>query len=322
MVPGKTPAAPMYGESIQVPQRISDALPTIYLNHLTPTDIRRLQEERQLYRNDALQREHFCRICPLTFKDYETDKIEAHYKTHKDRELDNGQCILCNTNSWAFMSIGERKAHIQKHVDERTAWDMEEFWGSHRCPACDETFRDMHPDDIIAHCINDHAPGVLHFCDNCGINESVLSNTHQAYHQSHCRNVPCEPVGSKEPEFCIRCGKNTENQDPTEEKLHNRDCHFTGNSFCRKCGLEMTGFSPEAATAHYAVCRRPGGRRRKFCRKCGIQLEGLGNAEIKNHSASCLKKPDIVPDNRSSTLAGEFHAAALLRFISLRCKIY
>jgi hypothetical protein len=306
IIPGRTPAAPMYGESVQVQHKISDALPTVYMNPMTPTDVRLLQKDRQHYRNDSLQREHVCRVCALVFLDYKPEQVLEHYASHQERERFNGECLYCGDRRWGFMTIGERRRHFNQHINEQSGSKMKDFWALHHCPVCNENFEDMQPDDIVAHCINKHAPGSVKFCDKCGINERELTPVHRKHHEKTCRQVSDGPIGSRPPEFCIKCSKNIVGQTTVEEQLHSRDCKTTQDSFCQKCGLEMTAFTPKARIAHFAICRRPGGQKKTFCRKCAEKLHGLGIAELKNHEENCWKTSDLEPDHSSLRLAGMY----------------
>lgn len=295
IVPGRAPAAPMFGQSVQLQHRISDALPTVYQARLTPTDLRQLQEETQSLRNHVLDRKWKCTTCDMSFAHYDKEKIADHISEHQAREKLDGVCIWCGNTQWGFWSTSKKQLHLKSHFDQEHTLKTKEFWDPHECPACNTSFKGMTAKDIIMHCINDHSPGTVRFCDICGINEHDCNFLHRVHHHRTCRSAPDEVEGSGRPQFCIRCGKDTSKQTSAEDSLHKRDCRPTSSFFCQVCGFDVTGFSAVALSTHHAVCKPPGGRKKTFCGKCGKKLEGIDDAAWRQHDRSCWKNNDPTP---------------------------
>ena len=305
IVPGRAPAAPSFGESVQLQHRISDALPTIYLSRTTPTDLRQIQEERQALRNHVLDRQFKCPLCSEKIAHYRREEIADHINEHQARERLAGVCVWCGDTQWGFWSTAKKQKHIRQHLEQENTLKIKNFWDAHECPACNRSFREMRPEDIVAHCINQHAPWTIPFCDKCGLNEQDCTELHRNYHERACRQRPDEHEGSEAHEFCARCGKDTSQQTPAEDDLHQRDCHAVGKWYCQVCGFEITGFSAPAVHAHKASCKPPGGRKKTWCRKCGQRLEGISLIDWHHHDETCWKSKDPEPDNYRFRVEGK-----------------
>jgi hypothetical protein len=65
--PGKLPTPPLFGLSRELQLRVGSSMPTIYAQRLTPTDIRKLQDENQALRNQVMELIFKCPICNVEF---------------------------------------------------------------------------------------------------------------------------------------------------------------------------------------------------------------------------------------------------------------
>jgi hypothetical protein len=264
----------------------------------------------------VLDRQWKCTICSTKFAHYQKEEIVDHISEHQAREKLDGVCIWCGDSQWGFWSTAKKQTHLRQHIEKENTLKMKNFWDAHDCPACNKSFKDMKPEDIVAHCINQHSPWTVPYCDKCGLNEYDCIELHRSHHERTCRQRPDEPEGSKGHEFCAKCGKDTSLQTPAEYDLHQRDCHPTGKWFCQVCGFEITGFSGPAVHAHNVVCKRPGGRKKTYCRKCGQRVEGIDRVDWHYHDQTCWKSRDPEPDDYRLQLGGK------LSFIWLHFGIY
>lgn len=274
------------------------AMPAAYTQRLTATDIALLNEQNQALRNDILGRYLKCPVCNEDFLGYENDKKEKHFTDHQGIYLEEGRCVWCSSTHWRFMTVSQRRAHMNTHflegVKKATVTTIDA-----RCPACNLDFRGMSPNEIALHGINNHQPGTAAFCTKCGIQETRLSPAETAHHQRTCLNMPDKPEGDTSiPGYCERCGKDTSQQNARAAILHARDCTNAtthGNDYCRKCGINKKGWDQPAKENHKWVCKPPNGWKGHYCQKCGQRLSNRDKSWLANHTQSCWNNLEPQP---------------------------
>ena len=294
--PGQEPMPPLYGNTRELMFKVSNHMPTVFGQRLTLTDIAQLHEENQHLRNKVLDRQTICQICGEDFENFQIDEIAEHHKEHRETLQQDGQCPWCADTNYGFMTMEQKRFHLKQHFDREDTITKKNFWKDHRCPLCDEDFTRWKPEEIIDHCLNSHAPGLVQFCDKCGANTGSFNAAEAAYHKRSCRDRPEGLGGDKEPEFCTRCGKNVSHQGPEEAKLHSRDClqQKPKDHFCDRCGFKLSSKSGPEISIHKEYCRAPGGPKRQFCRQCGKNLAKLAKnpAALAAHKRNCFEKDD------------------------------
>lgn len=295
VIPGKLPAAPIYGPSRELQIKVSSSFPTVYAQRITPSDIAELIEENQTLRNKVLERMWACPICSVTFKNYNNTSIREHVQEHIQQMQEVAQCPMCGSADWGFMSMNQKRDHFQWHMDKENTIAMREQWRNIQCPACDKRLSNMEPEAIVDHCIK-HRPDIIRYCDTCGLHEAICTKEELAHHQQVCRQAPERTGNDPIPVFCESCGKDTSNQTQIQMFLHERDCQnkstVSSKAFCTQCGLNTTNFNNMELAGHTVRCKVPRGIKRKFCGRCATEFIGSGN-NPKNFQHEC--RPDRLP---------------------------
>jgi len=297
IIPGKQPAAPIYGPSRELQIKVGPSLPTVYAQRLTPTDIDQLLEENQNLRNKVLDRMWSCPICDVALNHHDNDKIREHGEEHIKQMEEAGQCPWCENTNWAFMTRDQKQHHFQQHMSMEQTDQIRKFWKQIQCPACDIDFTGMTPEVIIKHCLK-HNPNVVQYCDKCGLHEAACTEGELINHRKTCREAPDWKEGEPLPAFCEFCGKDTSTQTEAELLLHERDClnipRANFERFCTKCGLDISILNNRDLAGHDSRCRAPRGHRKRFCARCGTHLTGLDETGKFRHGETChLDEPAI-----------------------------
>jgi hypothetical protein len=306
--PGRMPAPPLYGASRELQLRVGSSMPTIYIQRLTPTDIKQLQNENQKLRNQVLDRIFTCPICDEDFETFEKDKIRDHCRQHQEQLAEAGQCPSCGDPQWAFLTNDQKRSHFAIHRHQHESAIIKKFYEDQCCPVCDRDLSKMKADLVIRHCL-EHAPGQVQFCDRCGLNELDCTNQELNHHHLKCRLADDRNTGDPEPVFCENCGMNITRATDEENQAHQKDCYLGPKGrFCMKCGLNETGHGWEKAAIakHNSHCTPPSGFNKKYCTKCRTELGSLGEAEIAQHRNTCrLVEPGLSTER--SRIIGTTH---------------
>jgi hypothetical protein len=291
VIPGKLPAAPVYGPSRELQLRVSPNFPTVYVQRITPSDIEELMNENQTLRNKVLERMWACNICNTEFKNHDNTSIREHGQEHIKQIQEAGECPLCGSVNWAFMTMDQRREHFKWHIFQENASAKQSPWQELQCPACDRDFSIMHPESIIDHCLK-HTPSVVQYCDKCGLHVAKCTKEELTHHQLVCRSAPERKKNDPEPVFCESCGKDTSNQTEIQMILHMRDCQnrptASSKAFCTRCGLDTTMFNNMQLASHTSRCAVPRGVKRKFCGRCSTDLSEMGSGDKSSHKRICL----------------------------------
>lgn len=304
-MPGKLPAAPIYGPSRELQIKVGASMPTVYAQRLTPTDIEQLIEENQTLRNKALERIWACPICNVSFKNYESVKIREHAQEHIKQIKEAGQCPLCGISDWAFMSADQKWEHLQWHIAKSLPVDGPGHWQQVYCPGCDMDLSRMRPQNIVAHCLG-HNSSTARWCDRCGLDVEQCTNEELKHHWKVCREAPDRMAGDPQPKFCNCCGKDTSTDTRTQHLLHSRDCKpHNKSSFCTKCGFDITTLDGLQRAAHASHCTPPGGMAGKFCARCATDLSKLDTVATAVHQQTCRANDPIVSTSGNDWLASQ-----------------
>jgi hypothetical protein len=307
VIPGKLPAAPVYGPSRELQIKVSPNFPTVYAQRITPSDFDELIEQNQTLRNKVLERMWACPICNMGFKTHNNTNIREHMQEHIKQMQEAGECPLCGNTSWALMSTDQKRAHFEWHIARQRAAAVQNPWRQVRCPACDEDLSTLQPEAIVEHCLK-HSPDIVQYCDKCGLHEAKCTKEEQMHHQKVCREAPERKNGDPEPVFCEYCGKDTSTQTQTQKTLHARDCQnkptASSKIFCTKCGLDITVLNNVQLASHTSRCVVPRGIKRKFCRRCATDLSE-GDATRKSlHRRSCRSHKVMTPPSDVEQFTG------------------
>ncbi|PVH81376.1 hypothetical protein DL98DRAFT_654057 [Cadophora sp. DSE1049] len=289
--PGFAPAAPLYGDNLELAITVGPSMPTVFTQHLTPTDILQLRKENRKLLNHVLEREIGCPICSETFKAYDNDAKVAHYKSHMDVLNSVGKCPMCEEN-WALFTIAQKKQHLLADFAKRESEDIKHFWDDTRCPICNLDLKGSTAEDIATH-IASHVPGALKFCDRCGFDVLACTPAEKAHHNRVCtRKTPVRAHGAPDPIHCQSCGR--ERTAASEKRKEHKSC---GNGyFCIRCGLNLALLGPQEQQAHFRRCRVPNGGLGKYCKRCGKNLASLSAAGLASHNNECYRREPISAD--------------------------
>ncbi|PMD33796.1 hypothetical protein L207DRAFT_146337 [Hyaloscypha variabilis F] len=282
--PGQQPAPPIFGPSRQTPLSTgsSMSLPEPYFIAMTPSDYARKAEENQALRNSCLERMSRCQLCDTSFPEYETDKIAEHLKSHIDALRQAGKCPLCAC-CWAALDMQQKKEHLWGHQKQCESDHMRNFWQGFQCPICDEELLALaSTDDVLAH-MADHPPGLLRFCDRCGLDSTVCSLAHKKHHDQTC--LETDQTGKLS--FCNRCGKERSSETEQDRKTHELTCKPNGSVFCKICGLSLSSMRDNQKHEHSLIHKAPGGPRKTFCKRCGKNLVTMSAEEKATHKQDC-----------------------------------
>ncbi|KAL2061168.1 hypothetical protein VTL71DRAFT_7441 [Oculimacula yallundae] len=284
--PGYAPAAPMYGDNLELAITVGSSMPTVFTQHLTPTDIMELRKENRKLLNHALEREIGCPICNMTFKPYDKDAKSAHYKTHMEQINAAGNCPICNEN-WALFTWTQKRDHLYADFAKKEREEIKQFWEDARCPICDLELNGLSAEAVTTHMAS-HVPGALKFCDRCGLDLLKCTPIERSHHDRVCtRETPVRQDGAPDPVFCENCGR--ERTAATEKSREHETC---GNGqYCVRCGLNLSFLpGPQERHAHTKRCRFAGGTTGTYCKRCGIHLPSLDDLGKASHDNECYRR--------------------------------
>ncbi|KAH7327391.1 hypothetical protein BKA65DRAFT_510503 [Rhexocercosporidium sp. MPI-PUGE-AT-0058] len=292
--PGYAPAAPLYGDNLELGITAGSSMPTVFTQHLTPTDIMQLRKENRKLLNHALEREIGCPICNMTFKAYDNDAKAAHYKGHIDQLNSVSTCPICN-ETWALFTFDQKRNHLFADFAKRESKDIAQFWEGTRCPICNLDLRGKSSEDVTTH-IATHVPGALKFCDRCGFDVIACTPAERAHHERACtRHTPIREPEAPDPILCQSCGRE---RTLASGKTKKHDVCGNGQ-YCIRCGLNLSLLDVQEQNEHSKRCRVPGGAAGKYCKRCGKKLEGLSALGLASHNNACYRREptSVAADN-------------------------
>ncbi|KAF7929234.1 uncharacterized protein EAE98_005153 [Botrytis deweyae] len=297
--PGLDPSAPTYGPSKELTLGVSLSTPAVYTQRLTPTDILNLVEENQKLRNGLLERSHNCLICSVTMAGYDHAEIQRHYGQHLVQLQKEGQCPLCERESWSIMTMEQKKEHLETHQVETDTEMIRNFWNGIECPVCDAKLSGFTAEQVLRH-MADHIPGIVEFCDKCGLRTAICNHAELVHHRYVCLDQPDRGPLDLEPSFCGDCGQNRTAEDEEERGQHVINCtaknrRVQDKKFCTKCGIDKSAWSNDEITTHDEHCTSPQGLPKAFCLRCGTRLLGATEAQLDDHRVYCsirTKEPE------------------------------
>jgi C4-type Zn-finger protein len=298
--PGGKPEPPLFGMSSDLHLCGTDALPTIYSSCLTPTVYAQLREENQTLRCQVLDRIDACPICQETFEVYSRDRKTAHFKTHADQIGSAGKCPVCENDQWKIMDMDQRREHISYHYKGGELGRGGTMFEKLDCPVCDRELSIIgDADDILFH-MAEHTPGVLRYCDRCGLNMKECSQLELMQHKKVCADAPDRLPGDRTRFFCGTCGKDRTVEEEKQLVNHRKFCVFGKGFHCLKCGYDMTNLDSVGRQRHQERCKEIGGYRKKFCRKCGRDVSEMSDVENAQYRDTCqlMEPPSATEDSR------------------------
>ncbi|KAI9052063.1 hypothetical protein LZ554_004316 [Drepanopeziza brunnea f. sp. 'monogermtubi'] len=294
--PGFKPAAPLYGDVSELALTVGSNLPTVFAQHLTPTDIAQLIHERRKAVNHALERQIACPICPQVFTAYNVEAKKKHFEMH-GAQLNAGRlCPMCGID-WTFMTFEQRKDHIIACQIKTNKEDVMNFWAATRCPICNDSFAGRKAEAVINH-LAAHIPGTLKYCDRCSLDLSSCTGAERNYHDSMCVHTKDKPAAADTK--CHHCGR---------EKVHGEEedhdtCGDNVSTYCTRCGFLISNLRLEDQHAHRHRCRVLCGPTGTFCKRCGIDLSVLDSVGHAFHNNECyLREPFAINAQTNSARA-------------------
>lgn len=302
--PGHKPQPPIYGHSREIMHLASDALPSLYCERITPTDISRTIEEKKYLQNQVLERQATCPICTVSLEKYKTDEISDHYNRHVKQIQAAGACPICETEQWMLWTPEERKLHLDTHTDASASKAASDFWDSLFCPVCDIQLDTLGNTKAILYHMAEHTPGILEYCDRCGLNIKSCDQVEIDHHHLECATKPDRALTEPTPIFCDTCGKNRSKRSKGEEIVHRRYCKLGLGAWCEVCSIELTGWAPDGVSRHKSHCKTPGGFDRKFCSRCGINLAVMDDIGISYHQQTCFNNDNKYKSTDQRTQKG------------------
>lgn len=291
--PGYKPAAPFFGDVLELPLTVGSNLPTVYAHHLTPTDIAKLLQEKRKAVNHALERQIACPICPEAFAAYDVEAKKKHYESHVEQLNAGKLCPMCGIN-WGFYTFEQRKNHIVGCQITTNKQDVEHFWAATKCPICDTEFKFMKPEAVIAH-MTGHIPGALKYCDRCGIDLLSCTARERSYHDNMCVHTDDHPLAVD-----IKCDHCGQEKKPGEGRAHDT-CGDNVNKHCIRCGFSLSELSARDQEGHRRRCRVLCGPTGTYCRRCGTNLSILDALGIATHKNECYRREPFSAGTQIST---------------------
>jgi hypothetical protein len=299
--PGQQPAPPIYGPPRQNPLSVGAAMnmPEPYFWGTTPSDYARKADECQALRNSVLERMSRCQMCAVTFPEYEAEKIVEHLKGHQDALRETGKCPLCDF-CWAALDKEQKKEHLWNHQSECEQDLLRSFWQGFQCPICDMDLQSLPNDDILTH-MADHPPGLLRFCDRCGLDMNLCGEAEKYHHREAC----VEAEKNERIIHCRHCGKNRSYETEQDSQVHDRLCTTSQyKAFCTQCALNMTLLGEYERIQHSSRCKPPGGPEKTFCKRCGKNLATMDAYARVDHKQECyMREPHL---NDRERIEGEW----------------
>ena len=278
-------------------------MPSIFFERITPTDISRVLDEKKHLQNQVLERETACPICDTNIAKYRTDETRDHFNKHIQQIQSAGSCPICETEQWSLWIPDERKLHLSTHAGVADSEVARTFWDSLLCPVCDIQLDDLGNTKAILYHMAEHTPGVLEFCDRCGLHLKSCDQVEIDYHHQECILKPDRDLTARTPIFCDTCGKNRSVRSHEEEIAHRRYCRLGRGLWCDVCGLEITELSENGVAKHRSYCTTPGGFDRKFCARCGVNLGVMDDFSIAYHKQTCFNR-DTGPNTNQQIKRG------------------
>ncbi|KAJ8070160.1 hypothetical protein OCU04_000553 [Sclerotinia nivalis] len=297
--PGFDPSAPTYGPSKELSLGVSIQTPSVYTQRLTPTDILQLAEENQKLRNGLLERTYNCYVCSVTLAGYEHAEIQRHYAQHLIQLQKEGQCPLCERESWSIMTMEQKKEHLETHQVEADTEMIRNFWNGIECPVCDAKLSGFTAEQVLRH-MADHLPGIVEFCDKCGLRTAICNHAELVHHRYTCLDKPDRGPLDLAPSFCGDCGQNRTAEDDAQRGSHVINCtaknrRVQDKKFCTKCGIDKSAWTPDEIKNHDDHCTSPQGLPKEYCLRCGTKLLGANEAQLDDHRVYCAirtKEPE------------------------------
>jgi hypothetical protein len=312
--PGQKPEPPLFGMPKDLLIGQTDALPSIYSHRLTPTDVDQIVEENQTARYKLLERIVACPLCPAIFELNSAEERTNHFKFHADQIASAGKCPICESEQWMMMDMDQRRDHLAYH---QNVGPKEASFDKLDCPVCNKKLSKIGDAEDILYHMAEHAPGVLKYCDRCGLNIKACSQIELLNHKKICIDGPERLSTDDQLYFCDVCGRDRTHE--TEEQLvsHRKFCFLGKGVYCYKCGLDMTKISKENQQRHELRCHHPRGYRKKWCQKCGSDMSKMSDADKVQHQQSCYSR-EPEPVSESSRKKGMFHVLTSLKLTNAR----
>ncbi|PBP27596.1 hypothetical protein BUE80_DR001478 [Diplocarpon rosae] len=281
--PGNKPETPFFGDILELPLTVGPNLPTVFAQHLTPTDIAKLLQDRRKAVNHVLERETACPICSEVFASYDNEKKKRHYEQHTEQINAGRVCPLCEDANWRFWTLSQKRDHLINDQNEQVKAEIKAFWSVTRCPICNEEFRDMTAEQVIAH-LAAHIPGALKFCDRCGLDISSCTPAEISHHDR-----TCVFVAERQPNVDWLCNVCGQEDKPGHESTH-PGSQDPRAPFCVRCGLSLANLDEATHADHGSRCKRPSGPSAIFCKRCGVDLSSLDALGFAAHNNECYRR--------------------------------
>ncbi|AEO59805.1 hypothetical protein MYCTH_2308347 [Thermothelomyces thermophilus ATCC 42464] len=252
-----------------------NSVPVVSLSVLTPTEVRRLQQDYHKMRNLALSRIERCPYpgCDAAYPANQQSAMEQHLKEKHVAE----KCNFCDEPLFAHWPPQQKYKHIaQRHSDILRSILSQEQDAVVQVPDTGRTDRARE--------------GRWNFCSRCGRDHTVLDAPADRQHHD---NV-CYPGVQDQEQDWAACGVCGDRITLPDASLQGHDEHREAapgeKPFCEKCAIPLGLFSRAYATRHGNFCKGHGRDNAQFCPWCSIQLADDFDARLK-HIDGCARKP-------------------------------
>ncbi|XXH05316.1 hypothetical protein Hte_011741 [Hypoxylon texense] len=259
------PAMPLQAPPIETVIRTGPNVPAFTTAMRTPTEVARLEKEVHTLRGNLLSRIKECPYmeCGRYFTFADGEGLARHLREdHKTLE-----CFLCPaevSQLARYDSSSIRRHFLLVHYD-----DMKALFG---IPA--------------------NSRVKVKYCNRCGRDQSKLNNPRDIqHHEQQCMHTAEHPTG-----WCKYCGD--AEPDPKQydcrRGIQPRDYETDIGGWCKRCGMEYDDSMSEAyRERHKILCRTPCGLTNTFCPKCGVDLSDLTVPARDRHIRPCNAKVGV-----------------------------
>ncbi|KAK8133154.1 hypothetical protein PG999_001327 [Apiospora kogelbergensis] len=300
------PVMPLHAAPLENLIRTGPDVPSITTGMRTATEMARLEREVHTLRGQLLDR---IRECPYTDCDRRFSVMDTYgFENHLKLEHKLLQCALCLAfgqgsgsdfdidRSMMYMNRDQILVHIaEEHSDQLKFF----FQGSEKEPekaGVSQARKKATPEQKKKVDLT-----LFPYCHKCGRHEARLDDPEDMlHHHLNCRSQDGD--GKLSAPFCKTCGSEATRGTSGGMQCSNESCashnpeQQSEESFCHKCGFDLSGCSNAYRVKHNRLCQDiVPGPRRSYCPFCGIYIADIDAEEQEQHIWACPERPQPKP---------------------------